>query len=116
MSKISEKGLEKTIKKYLTSLEPMAKDITTKTQVISNSDGSVSIKEQKGDIYLEDQPAMAFSKSIGTAINEHISFYIHEVVVDKLNELIEEYNQLRADVIIGGISTSATEVEKISTT
>ncbi|MFW9801052.1 MAG: hypothetical protein ACFFFC_00245 [Candidatus Thorarchaeota archaeon] len=116
MSKISKKGLEKSIKKYLTSLEPVAKGVPIKIQTSSNADGSIAIKEQKGDVYLEDQMATSFSKAISQAVSEHVSLFIHDVVVGKLNELIGEYNQLRADVITGGISTTSTEVEEISIT
>ena len=116
MSKISKTALEKAIKKNLMTLEPMAKDIAKKTQATTNPDGTVSVKSEKGDSYLEKQPANAFAKSIATAIDEHVSLYIHDTVVAKVNELIDQYNQLRLDVIAGAIPTTATQVDKITTT
>lgn len=116
MSKISLVGFEKALKNYLMTLEPMAKNVPTKSQASSSADGTMSVKQEKGDIFLDKQQASAFAKAISKAADEHFSSYIHDIVVQKINELIDQYNQLRLDVIAGAIPTTATEVDKISTT
>ena len=98
------------------TLEPMAKNVPTKAEAISAPDGTMTIKQEKGDVYLHAQQSLAFAKSISQGIDEHISEYIHNTVVVKLNELIEEYDQLLLDIIAGGIPTTAQHVNKITMT
>lgn len=116
MSKISKAALEKAIKKNLMTLEPMAKNVPKKSSASSNSDGSMTVKQEKGDMYLDKQQSTAYAKSIAKAIDDHVSVYVHDTVVAKVNELIGEYNQLRLDVIAAAIPTTSSAVSKISTT
>lgn len=73
MSLLSQKGLEKAIKKYLTTLEPIAKDVVKKSETTTAADGSMSVKQQRGDIYMDDQMASALAKSLAKAIAEHLN-------------------------------------------
>lgn len=78
---ISQKGLEKAIKKYLMTLEPMAKDVPKKTEASANPDGTVSIKEEKGDSFMEKQPANAFAKAFAKAVYEHVDPHLGQTIV-----------------------------------
>ena len=116
MAKISKKGLEKAIKRYLTSLEPVVKGAVTSAEAHQNPDGTVTVKEQRGDIFMDVQQASSLAKSLSSAIDDHISLYVHETVVSKLNELIAQYNQLRTDIIAVPIATTSNEVDEIPLT
>ena len=115
MSKISQKGLEKAIKNYLMTLEPVAKNVSKKSTSFVTADGAVVIKEEKGDLYIEEQPAASFAMAVARGVHEHVAQYVHETVVGKLNELTQQYNQLRQDVIDAAIPVSAQEVSEIPT-
>jgi hypothetical protein len=118
--KISQTGLANLLIKYISTLEPVETGTTIgiTTKKITNSDGTTSLKQtpQKGDAHIPENFANSIGKAIAKAVFEHIVGYIDDPVVDKINELITQYNQLRADVITGGISTTSTSVNKIPVT
>jgi hypothetical protein len=117
MSKPTESGFASLLTKYLKTLEPVARDVVLKNTVskVSQPDGSTKIKmvPTKGDAYFPHAFANAVSKAVAKALFEQIFRYIKSPLVDKVNELIDEYNQLRNDFITGGGSTTASQVNKI---
>lgn len=116
MSAPAQKGFEDLLFKYLTS-DPLATDVTIKNEMkkVAQPDGSTQIVmvPEKGDAFLPDDISGLLSRAVARALFEQIFKYIETPVVEKVNELIEQYNQLRADFITGGGATTSTEVEKI---
>lgn len=105
--KISQKGMADLILKYLTTLVPVATNVTLKVE---------KGKPVKGDAYLPKDISTVIAKSLAKALFEHVVGYIDNPVVTKINELIGEYNQLRTDIITAAIPTTAASVDKIPTT
>jgi len=79
-------------------IKPLAKDVVTEPN------GSPK------DIYFEGDLADVLAQGIATALYESASYG----VVEKLNELIDQYNQLRTDIITAAIPTTATAVTKLT--
>jgi hypothetical protein len=117
MSRPTEQGFSDLLLKYFTTLEPVAKDVTLKSEMkkVAQPDGSTKVEmvPTKGDAYLPKEMATAMAKSIAKAVFEQIFKFTEEPLIVKVNELIDQYNQLRADFITGGGSTSASQVSKI---
>jgi hypothetical protein len=110
----TEKSFADLLTKYFTTLEPLAKNVTLKNEMkkVPQPDGSTKTQmvPTKGDAYLPKDMSQALAKSISKAVFEQI----RTPIITKLNELIEEYNQLRADFITGGGVTTAQQVDKIT--
>lgn len=117
MSAPTENGFSDLLSRYLTTLEPVARDVVLKNNLtrVAQPDGSTKIQmtPTKGDAYLPKELARAMAKAIAKALFEQVFGYIRSPLVSKMNELVTQYNQLRADFISGGGSTSSQTVEKI---
>lgn len=114
---ISKTGLEQSLRKAFRQEEPISKNVTQKVENSSrsNSEGVTEVvtKEQKGDIYMDDQMARALAKAISVALEEHNISYVNKTLVPKLNELITGYNQLRLDLTAALIPVTALPVSKL---
>lgn len=117
MSAPTEASFRDLLHEYFTTLEPLATNAVTKTEMQRQPqpDGTtkIVIVPTIGDVYLPVDLARILAKSIAKAAFDQIFKYIKTPVVAKINELINEYNQLRSDFITGGGVTTAQSVEKI---
>jgi hypothetical protein len=73
---ITKAALEKSLKKNLTTIEPIAKDANKKTEVtqIPNSKGGVDmkIKSETADLYMDTQFAAAIAAGVAESLASHL--------------------------------------------
>lgn len=73
---ITKAALEKSLKKNLTTIEPIAKDANKKTEVtqIPNSKGGVDmkIKSETADLYMDTQFAAAIAAGVAESLSSHL--------------------------------------------
>jgi hypothetical protein len=111
---LSKEGFKNRLEELFKSLEPIAKNAVKSASAVDTPVG-VRIDTERGDIFLDPQAAKSFAKAIATAEDENIMAYIRGTVVGKINELVTQYNRLRADAISHGVSTTAQNVKAIPT-
>ena len=116
---LSQNGFRDLLIKYLTTLQPVVKNVTTDIEVTkeTQSDGRTKLKQtpKKGDVYLPKDFAAAISVAIARAVFEQIIGHVQNPIISKLNELVSQYNQLRVDCISHGVTTTASAVNEIPT-
>jgi len=103
--RISKKALEKLLKRHLMELVPTAVDIPKKAST-SVVNGETRVVYERGDVYMSEQEATAIASSIAEALEQEVLYRIEDVIVVKVNEVVQQYNQLLADVELS-ISTTA---------
>jgi hypothetical protein len=117
MSRPTEQGFSDLLVQYFTTLEPMAKDVTLKNEIkkIPQPDGSTKTEmvPTKGDVYIPKEMAVSVAKAMSKAMFEQIFKFTEDPLIAKVNELVEQYDQLREDFITGGGITTAMQVSKI---
>lgn len=115
---VTEKAFADLLLNHLTTIEPVARNVTLKNDVkkVAQPDGSTKIQmvPTKGDAYLPRELGVVLAKAIAKTIFAQLFSYVKDPMVSKINELIDQYNQLRSDYISGGGSTTAHHVDKIS--
>jgi hypothetical protein len=106
--RISKKAIEKLLKRHLMELVPTAVNIPKKAST-SVVNGKTQVIYERGDVYMSEQEAAAISSSVAEALEQELVTRIEDVIVAKVNEVVQQYNQLLADVEVS-ISTTAVPI------